>query len=106
MRTTRGLKRVDVIFRRIDGDFIDPLVFRRDSQLGVAGLLSASRAGNLGLANAIGTGMAEKQGHRPVCAAASAFVSSRVSSRDDRETDFSGSGPTASSPRARPRRSA
>jgi uncharacterized circularly permuted ATP-grasp superfamily protein len=59
MRTTEGAKRVDVIYRRIDDDFLDPLVFRPDSTLGVAGLTSAYRAGNLTLANAIGTGVAD-----------------------------------------------
>lgn len=58
-RTTRGLQQVDVIYRRIDDDFIDPLSFRRDSTLGVPGLLNAYRAGNVTLANAIGTGVAD-----------------------------------------------
>ena len=59
MRTTRGLLRVDVIYRRIDDDFIDPVVFRRDSVLGVPGLMNAYRAGNVALANAVGTGVAD-----------------------------------------------
>ncbi len=59
MRTTAGLKRVDVIYRRVDDDFLDPLAFRRDSGLGVAGLLNAYRAGNVAIANAIGTGIAD-----------------------------------------------
>jgi uncharacterized circularly permuted ATP-grasp superfamily protein len=59
MRTTAGLKRVDVIYRRVDDDFLDPLAFRTDSHLGVAGLLNAYRAGNVSLANAIGTGLAD-----------------------------------------------
>jgi uncharacterized circularly permuted ATP-grasp superfamily protein len=59
MRTTRGPQRIDVIYRRIDDDFLDPLAFRPDSALGVAGLLSAYRAGNVTLANAIGTGVAD-----------------------------------------------
>ena len=59
MRTTSGLKRVDVIYRRVDDDFLDPLAFRTDSFLGVAGLLNAYRAGNVSLANAIGTGLAD-----------------------------------------------
>jgi uncharacterized circularly permuted ATP-grasp superfamily protein len=59
MRTTQGLKRVDVIYRRIDDDFIDPLTFRPDSVLGVAGLMSAYQAGNVTLANAVGTGIAD-----------------------------------------------
>jgi uncharacterized circularly permuted ATP-grasp superfamily protein len=59
MRTTSGLRRVDVIYRRVDDDFLDPLAFRTDSHLGVAGLLNAYRAGNVSLANAIGTGIAD-----------------------------------------------
>jgi uncharacterized circularly permuted ATP-grasp superfamily protein len=59
MRTTAGLKRVDVIYRRIDDDFIDPLAFRADSSLGVPGLFNAYRAGNVTLANALGTGVAD-----------------------------------------------
>lgn len=59
MRTTRGLKRVDVIYRRIDDDFIDPQVFRADSMLGVPGLMSAYRKGHIALANATGTGVAD-----------------------------------------------
>jgi uncharacterized circularly permuted ATP-grasp superfamily protein len=59
MRTTAGLRRVDVIYRRIDDDFVDPLAFRSDSSLGVAGLFNAYRAGNVSLANALGTGVAD-----------------------------------------------
>ena len=59
MRTTGGLRRVDVIYRRIDDDFLDPLAFRPNSTLGVPGLLNAYRAGNIALANAIGTGIAD-----------------------------------------------
>ena len=59
MRTTRGPKRVDVIYRRLDDDFMDPLSFRADSVLGVPGLLSVYRAGRITLANAIGTGIAD-----------------------------------------------
>lgn len=59
MRTTAGLERVDVIYRRIDDDFLDPLVFRPDSALGVPGLFNAYRAGNVTLANAVGTGIAD-----------------------------------------------
>ncbi|HXI99715.1 MAG TPA: circularly permuted type 2 ATP-grasp protein [Micropepsaceae bacterium] len=58
-RTTSGLKRVDVIYRRIDDDFIDPLAFRSDSTLGVAGVFNAYRAGNVVIANAPGTGVAD-----------------------------------------------
>ncbi len=59
MRTTTGLKGVDVLYRRIDDDFIDPEVFRSDSMLGVPGLMRAYRAGNVALANAPGTGVAD-----------------------------------------------
>jgi len=59
MRTTGGLRRVDVIYRRVDDDFIDPMTFRGDSILGVAGLFNAYRAGNVTLANAFGTGVAD-----------------------------------------------
>jgi len=59
MKTTRGLKRVDVIYRRIDDDFIDPTVFRKDSVLGVPGIVDAYRKGNVNLANAIGTGVCD-----------------------------------------------
>ena len=59
MRTTEGPKRVDVIYRRLDDDFLDPLAFRPDSILGVPGLMNAYRAGNVTLANAVGTGVAD-----------------------------------------------
>ena len=59
MRTTRGLDRVDVIYRRIDDDFLDPLTFRPDSALGVPGLMDVYRKGNVALANAPGTGVAD-----------------------------------------------
>ncbi len=59
MRTTKGLRPVHVIYRRIDDDFLDPTVFRRDSMLGVPGLIRAYRAGNVSLANSIGTGIAD-----------------------------------------------
>ena len=59
MRTTTGLRRVDVIYRRVDDDFIDPLTFRRDTALGVAGLFNAYRAGSVVIANAPGTGVAD-----------------------------------------------
>jgi len=59
MRTTKGLKPVHVIYRRLDDDFLDPTVFRRDSMLGVPGLIRAYRAGNVSLANSIGTGIAD-----------------------------------------------
>lgn len=59
MKTTRGMQRVDVIYRRIDDDFLDPEVFRKDSLLGVPGLMRAYRAGNVALANTVGTGVAD-----------------------------------------------
>ena len=59
MRTTEGPQRVDVIYRRIDDDYLDPLAFRPDSILGVPGIFAAYRAGNVTLANAIGTGIAD-----------------------------------------------
>ena len=59
MRTTRGRQRVDVIYRRVDDDFVDPLTFRRDSLLGVPGLVNAYREGNVALANAPGAGVAD-----------------------------------------------
>jgi uncharacterized circularly permuted ATP-grasp superfamily protein len=65
MRTTRGPQRVDVIYRRIDDDFIDPQVFRPDSTLGVPGLLAVYRAGRVTLANAIGTGVADDKSIYP-----------------------------------------
>ena len=65
MRTTRGPKRVDVIYRRVDDDFLDPQVFRPDSTLGCAGLLDAYRAGNVTLSNAIGTGVADDKSIYP-----------------------------------------
>ncbi|MEO8938720.1 MAG: circularly permuted type 2 ATP-grasp protein [Burkholderiaceae bacterium] len=65
MRTTQGPERVDVIYRRIDDDFLDPLVFRPDSALGTKGLLRAYQAGNVTLANAIGTGIADDKSIYP-----------------------------------------
>jgi uncharacterized circularly permuted ATP-grasp superfamily protein len=59
MRTTEGPRRADVIYRRIDDDFLDPLTFRPDSALGVPGLMTAYRAGNVTLANAVGTGISD-----------------------------------------------
>lgn len=59
VRTTGGLRRVDVVYRRIDDDFLDPVVFRPDSTLGVAGIMSAARAGNLTIANSVGNGVAD-----------------------------------------------
>ena len=65
MRTTEGLRRVDVIYRRVDDDFLDPRVFRPDSLLGVPGLLQAHRLGNVTLANAPGTGVADDKSVYP-----------------------------------------
>ena len=65
MRTTRGPKRVDVIYRRVDDDFLDPLAFRPTSTLGCAGLLNVYRAGNVALCNAIGTGVADDKSIYP-----------------------------------------
>src|SRR5439155_1921781 len=59
MRTTSGRRRVDVIYRRVDDDFMDPLAFRRESFLGVPGLLATYRMGRVSLANALGTGVAD-----------------------------------------------
>lgn len=65
MRTTRGPERVDVVYRRLDDDFLDPLAFRPDSTLGVPGLLRAYRAGHVTIANAIGTGVADDKSIYP-----------------------------------------
>ncbi len=65
MRTTAGLRRVDVIYRRVDDDFIDPLCFRPDSVLGVAGLMNAYRLGNVALVNTVGTGVADDKAIYP-----------------------------------------
>jgi uncharacterized circularly permuted ATP-grasp superfamily protein len=65
MRTTQGPKRVDVIYRRVDDDFLDPSVFRPDSTLGCAGLLDVYRAGNITLSNAVGTGIADDKSIYP-----------------------------------------
>ena len=65
MRTTEGLRRVDVIYRRMDDDFLDPLVFRSDSLLGVPGLMEAYRHGSVVIANAPGTGVADDKSVYP-----------------------------------------
>src|SRR6185295_14770262 len=65
MRTTAGPRRVDVIYRRLDDDFLDPLCFRPDSALGVAGLMNAYRCGNVTLANAVGPGVADDKAIYP-----------------------------------------
>jgi uncharacterized circularly permuted ATP-grasp superfamily protein len=59
MKTIHGRRRVDVIYRRVDDDYLDPLVFRGDSLMGVPGLMGAYRAGNVALANAVGNGVAD-----------------------------------------------
>lgn len=65
MRTTQGPKRVDVIYRRVDDDFLDPKTFRADSTLGCAGLIDVYRAGNITLSNAVGTGIADDKSIYP-----------------------------------------
>ncbi|MEI6306252.1 MAG: circularly permuted type 2 ATP-grasp protein, partial [Deltaproteobacteria bacterium] len=65
LKTTTGLQRVDVIYRRIDDDFLDPLVFRSDSALGIAGVINAWRAGNVAIVNAPGSGIADDKAVYP-----------------------------------------
>ena len=65
MRTTRGPQRVDVIYRRVDDDFLDPLSFRSDSALGCAGLMSVYRKGNVAICNAVGAGLADDKSIYP-----------------------------------------
>ena len=65
MRTTQGLKKVDVIYRRVDDDFLDPGVFRSDSTLGANGLMSVYKAGNVAICNAVGTGVADDKSIYP-----------------------------------------
>ena len=65
LKTTHGPRRVDVIYRRLDDDFLDPTVFRKDSLLGVPNLMKAYRAGNVTLANAVGTGVADDKAIYP-----------------------------------------
>jgi uncharacterized circularly permuted ATP-grasp superfamily protein len=65
LKTTTGLQRVDVIYRRIDDDFLDPLVFRSDSSLGIAGVINAWRAGNVAIVNAPGSGIADDKAVYP-----------------------------------------
>ena len=71
MKTIHGLQRVDVIYRRVDDDYLDPLVFRPDSLMGVPGLMGAYRAGNVALANAVGNGVADD---KAVCAYVPDFI--------------------------------
>jgi uncharacterized circularly permuted ATP-grasp superfamily protein len=65
LKTTTGLQRVDVIYRRIDDDFLDPLIFRSDSSLGIAGVINAWRAGNVAIVNAPGSGIADDKAVYP-----------------------------------------
>jgi len=65
MKTTKGLKQVDVIYRRVDDEFLDPLVFRPDSMLGVPGMYSAYRKGNVAIVNAMGNGIADDKAVYP-----------------------------------------
>ncbi|MFT3785746.1 MAG: circularly permuted type 2 ATP-grasp protein [Tepidisphaeraceae bacterium] len=65
MRTTAGLRKIDVLYRRIDDDFLDPICFRPDSMLGVPGLMNVYRAGNISLANSVGTGVADDKAIYP-----------------------------------------
>ncbi|MEO6567520.1 MAG: circularly permuted type 2 ATP-grasp protein, partial [Opitutaceae bacterium] len=65
MRTTAGLRRVDVIYRRVDDEYLDPLAFRHDSVLGVAGLMNVYRCGNVALVNAVGTGVSDDKAIYP-----------------------------------------
>jgi uncharacterized circularly permuted ATP-grasp superfamily protein len=95
MRTTAGLMPVDVIYRRIDDDFLDPTVFRADSMLGVPGLVSAYRAGHVALANSIGTGVADDKviyayvpklikyylGEEPILSNVNTYLASETSDR-------------------------
>lgn len=95
MKTTHGLKQVDVIYRRIDDDFLDPTVFRKDSVLGVPGIVDAYRAGNVSLANSIGTGVADDKvtyyyvpamiefylGEKPILPNVETYLSSEESDR-------------------------
>jgi uncharacterized circularly permuted ATP-grasp superfamily protein len=96
MRTTAGLRRVDVIYRRVDDDFIDPLCFRPESRLGVPGLFNSYRAGNVTLVNTIGTGVADDKatyayvpaiiryylGEDPILANIETFILTEKSQRD------------------------
>jgi uncharacterized circularly permuted ATP-grasp superfamily protein len=95
MRTTTGLQPVDVIYRRIDDDFLDPTVFRPDSMLGVPGLVNAYRSGTVALANSIGTGVADDKviyayvpkliryylGEEPILPNVNTYLASEVSDR-------------------------
>ena len=84
MKTTRGPQRVDVIYRRIDDDFLDPLTFRPDSTLGIPGLINAYRAGNVALANAVGTGLRRGAACRVVAAVWAGRILDRLRRRQHR----------------------
>ena len=96
MRTTSGLRRVDVIYRRVDDDFLDPLAFRSDSHLGVAGLLNAYRAGHVSLANAIGTGVADDKALYAYVPAIIRFYLSEEPILENVDTYLLGNPPTGS----------
>jgi uncharacterized circularly permuted ATP-grasp superfamily protein len=80
MRTTEGPRRVDIIYRRIDDDFLDPIVFRPDSGLGIPGLMNAYEAGNVTLANAVGSGICDDKAVYTTCRRSSASLRARTPS--------------------------
>lgn len=96
MKTTHGLRRIDVVYRRIDDTFLDPLCFRSDSTLGVAGIINAWRAGNVAIANAPGSGIADDKaiypfvpdiiryylGERPILENVPTYLMTRPEDRD------------------------
>ena len=82
MRTTAGARRVDVIYRRVDDEFLDPLAFRADSVLGPPGLLNAARQGNVTLANAVGNGVADDIGR------GAAHIEELVNRQDQRDAFY------------------
>ena len=84
MRTIDGLERVDVIYRRVDDLFLDPEVFRRDSMIGVPGLMRAWRSGNVALVNAPGTGVADDKAVYPFVADMIRFYLDRGADPADR----------------------
>ena len=100
MRTTQGAQRVDVIYRRIDDDFLDPLAFRPDSMLGVPGLLAAYREGRITIANAIGTGVADDKSIYPYVPEMIRFYL-RSGAADRQRADLDAA--PAGGPRLRPR---
>jgi len=79
LKTTTGLQRVDVVYRRVDDDFLDPLIFRSDSTLGAAGIINAWRAGNVAIVNAPGSGIADDRRSTPMCR--TSYATTLVSSR-------------------------